>query len=584
MPMVVQPRLWLLVGCALHYFFSTGCYLGWAAMINILKGEALYRHLCEPSLSLANPEEAALLLRHESCSAEDVRLNLMFVVMSALGMCATLPLGFLIDRLPKCLWVYQLLIACGPALVGMGTLMPHVQRHVDLIFIGFCLLVLPGGAVSFVHFHVANLFMNSFAIVMTILSSAYGFSAFLFPVFHALWANTSMRLTHIAFGYAAILFAFVPFCLVQPAARSEAGDRVGFEWRKGGFYLTADTPQEQREQKSHEEQPQTDDPNQVGDCHGQPSSDRCGVESCSRPATIATSTPGDSFPSPPFTSRHLSDSAPDSAPVSPLPPMADVRNRRVIRQMFDPGNLIMLAHLTYWMFVLQFYLSTANIQLGVMTGANELETVAQERRAAGDAADDDTDFAAKLEAAESSRALWTSVLGWIIPWAWLVTLCVASLMNRKGVVAGYCVQHTFGLLHCALAATMVLAVQPLTFVLYATALDALYAVYITFIGLEYGFEHSSTLGGWLFLVSGAPLLLINPLLEAILEWGAPFQALNLVFLGGGCVASLSVLWLQRYEASKRGGGGGGERGVGAPPAMIRRGISMLFRGKKRGCR
>ena len=68
------------------------------------------------------------------------------------------------------------------------------------------------------------------------------------------------------------------------------------------------------------------------------------------------------------------------------------------------------------MFVLQFYLGTANIQLGVMTGANELETVAQQRRAAGDAADDDTDFAAKLEAAESSRAFWTSVLGWIIPW------------------------------------------------------------------------------------------------------------------------------------------------------------------------
>ena len=239
----------------------------------------------------------------------------------------------------------------------------------------------PGGAVSFVHFHVANLFMDSFAIVMTILSSAYGFSAFLFPVFHALWANTSMRLTHIAFGYAAILFAFVPFCLVQvratekgrwshveravtrfiplslslcvcvcgggvlqPAARSEAGDRVGFGWLKGGFYLTADTPQEQRDQKSHEEQPQTDDPNQVGDCHGQPSSDTCGVESCSRPATIATSTPGDSFPSPPSTSRHLSD----SAPVSPLPPVADVRNRGVVRQMFDPGNLIMLAHLTYW--------------------------------------------------------------------------------------------------------------------------------------------------------------------------------------------------------------------------------------------
>ena len=72
----------------------------------VVQGEALYRHLCEPSLSLADPEEAALLLRHESCSAEDVRLNLMFVVMSALGMCATLPLGFLIDSFPTsvCAW------------------------------------------------------------------------------------------------------------------------------------------------------------------------------------------------------------------------------------------------------------------------------------------------------------------------------------------------------------------------------------------------------------------------------------------------------------------------------------------------
>lgn len=353
------------------------------------------------------------------CNDRAVYVNLVYSVATFAFMAASLPLGFLGDKLgPR-----RTAAACNLA-AGVGALVIAIPRGwnapVDTFFAGLPLAAFFGPGLQVAFATIANLFPGSESTVIGVMSGMMGGSAIVFPVYNAVHAAVpSASLSSLFAAHAAACCLFAAMCFLYPRStvpEARGPQEVRVELAKPA--ATAGSGGD-RAQLSTGEPGREEGKNALATLPSTPRDDSalsCDVEGAAE-STASRST------------------ASDTESISLLA-LACSR----------PVRALLLLYIVHYL-RLAFYLGTASLQLL--------------RLAQGD---------------EPAAATYLALLGWIAPFGCLAAPAIGLVDDSKGHRFAMTVVHAAGVLHCVVSLVPSLPVQVAGMLLYTTQQEMLFAV------------------------------------------------------------------------------------------------------------
>lgn len=188
------------IGCAiLRCFLSAGIVFGFAALKPVLISEGVYRDVC-----VDNELDSGMPV----CSEQDMKLNRMFTYSAVLTNIASLPVGYILDRVGprKCGMIGSVIIAAGAGLLSNGDTFSGYL--VDGYMTGYILLALGGPFVFISCFHLSNSFPRFSGTILALLTGAFDSSSAVFLFYRLVYERTRLSVDTFFKGYL-IVPAFV---------------------------------------------------------------------------------------------------------------------------------------------------------------------------------------------------------------------------------------------------------------------------------------------------------------------------------------------------------------------------------------
>ncbi|KAK7932244.1 hypothetical protein PG985_002956 [Apiospora marii] len=178
--------------CAL----ASGIVCGFAALKPVLIAEGVYSELCPPDWDQHGS--------NEPCAAQDMRLNLFFIVASVTLNVSTIFAGFTLDKRGRraCYLIAAAVLAVA-ALLMAAAFANMIPSWLDGYLVGNLLLGL-GGTYTFVpSFQLANAFPRYTGVVMALVTGAFDASAAVFLFYRMAYEASGGRFKpqHFFLGY-----------------------------------------------------------------------------------------------------------------------------------------------------------------------------------------------------------------------------------------------------------------------------------------------------------------------------------------------------------------------------------------------
>lgn len=356
------------------------------------------------------------------CDSRAVYVNLVYTVATFAFMSASLPLGFVADKLgPR-----RTAAACNIA-AGVGALMVATPTRwgmpIDTFFAGLPVAAFFGPGLQVAFATVANLFPGSEGTVIGVMSGMMGGSAIMFPVYNAVHAAApSVSLSALFTAHAAMCGLFA--CLSRL------------------FPLRAVSEAAAAQEAEVEIIKPTDGPRDNETCGGE-------VPDRSGNGGIAT------LP----TASDRGTAAQRGAPVAGADPEGAVEGLVSVKEVSRQAPLSLLALacsrpvlallLLYTVHYLRlaFYLGTASLQLLRLAGGDE-----------------------------GVASTYLTLLGWIAPFGCLAAPVIGRIDDARGHRFAMALVHVMGLVHCVVTLVPFLPVQAVGMMLYTAQQEMLFAV------------------------------------------------------------------------------------------------------------
>ena len=174
----------------LQTFSAAGVLFGWNALETALRAEGVFEHLCG----------AAAVAAGDGCSAQTMRLALLFTVGATVQTVASLPVGALLDRFGP-----RRTTVCSAVAFGLGMLclaLASAQRH-GFYYPAVTLLGLASPGLLFSTFHISVLFAGAGRdkLVVALLNGGFDASSAVFMIFEQLSRDPGVPLSTLAAAY-----------------------------------------------------------------------------------------------------------------------------------------------------------------------------------------------------------------------------------------------------------------------------------------------------------------------------------------------------------------------------------------------
>ncbi|SCU79599.1 LAFA_0B04236g1_1 [Lachancea sp. 'fantastica'] len=214
------------VACAIFWcLFAAGIVFGFAALKPILIDQGVYSELCLSSnLTAKSVENALTSLRLEEsqlkpCTAQDLKLNMMFTLGAGTTNVAALLVGYVLDvKGPRvCGFVGSIALALGALSLAWSS---KLSSFLDPYITGYVLLAIGGPFVFISTFQLANSFPSRSGTILALLTGAFDSSSALFLFYRIVYQRWLPDLTLKKFftGYLIVpVFIFVCQLFVMPS-------------------------------------------------------------------------------------------------------------------------------------------------------------------------------------------------------------------------------------------------------------------------------------------------------------------------------------------------------------------------------
>lgn len=181
------------VACGL----AAGIIFGFAAIKPVLVAEGVYSDLCKPGDPAAKWYEKAE--GHVPCTAQDLRLNLFYIVGSVTANVGTLITGTILDRAGRrvCWIASSGFLILGSLLMASASRLPLI----DWYLVGNAFLALGGAFVLVSSFQLANTFPKHKGLIIALISGAFDASAAVFLIYRVIYEATGYSLSKFFITY-----------------------------------------------------------------------------------------------------------------------------------------------------------------------------------------------------------------------------------------------------------------------------------------------------------------------------------------------------------------------------------------------
>lgn len=177
-------------------WLASGIVYGFAALKPILIAEGVYSDLCHDNDTFGH-------LREENpgtpCVAQDMRLNLFFVLASISANMSSLMAGASLDRFGRrsCWIIGSALVAVGSLLMGLSFSIPEFDGYIA----GNILLAFGGTYIFVSTFELANAFPKHAGLIVALVSGSFDSSAAVFLFYRLAYENSGGTFSPDKFFY-----------------------------------------------------------------------------------------------------------------------------------------------------------------------------------------------------------------------------------------------------------------------------------------------------------------------------------------------------------------------------------------------
>lgn len=167
--------------CACFWcLMASGIIFGFAALKPVLIQEGIYSELCGPEYNIINDEP---------CVEQDMKLNSMFTISSALTNMMALIVGWILDNMgPRICGII------GATVLSLGSLMfikaTVLIPFIDAYLIGYIALAIGGPFVFISCFQLANCFPKRSGTILALLTGSFDSSSALFLIYRILYRKS----------------------------------------------------------------------------------------------------------------------------------------------------------------------------------------------------------------------------------------------------------------------------------------------------------------------------------------------------------------------------------------------------------
>eukprot|EP00923_Selenidium_pygospionis_P016732 GHVN01029376.1.p1 GENE.GHVN01029376.1~~GHVN01029376.1.p1 ORF type:complete len:233 (-),score=36.73 GHVN01029376.1:207-905(-) len=171
-----------------------------------------------------------------------------------------------------------------------------------------------------------------------------------------------------------------------------------------------------------------------------------------------------------------------------------------------------------WCFILNFYLSSINLQMDWQTSGDEEKT-----------------------------DIWIFIFGWVSPVGMVGGLIAGWIIDKWGFTLATILHFTIGMIFLIFAAVRIVVLQPITFWGYSTSQEVMFSVAFSFYGWYFPFKYYGVLAGLLETTIGIVDLIINPVVKALADANG-FYLVNYVLLVVGAASiGVPILFKLKYS-------------------------------------
>ncbi|KAG4222582.1 hypothetical protein PC116_g28944, partial [Phytophthora cactorum] len=199
-------------------WFAAGIVYGFASLKPVLIEEGVYEDLCPPDDR--NDKDTGDGSEKVPCAAQDMRLNLFFIVASITTNASSLVAGWVLDRYGRrlCYVISGLFMVAGCVLLGLAFQIPEFDGYL----VANILLSLGGTFVFVPSFQLANAFPRYSGVIVALVTGAFDGSAAIFLFYRLAWeaSNRTFKPARFFFGYTIVgaLLLLGEFALMPPYA------------------------------------------------------------------------------------------------------------------------------------------------------------------------------------------------------------------------------------------------------------------------------------------------------------------------------------------------------------------------------
>jgi len=188
---------WIQISCALLWnLFAAGPIFGFAALKPVLVAQGVYKDLC--------PDD------EPSCTAQDLKLNVMFTVAAGLTNIFALAVGFILDNKGPRVSGY-----IGSALIAIGSLLFANSDKIDFVdpyLYGYIFLAIGGPFVFISTFQLTNAVPQHSGKILAGITGAFDTSSALFMVYRVYYQNVAPLSLHTFFTAYLVVPVFITLC------------------------------------------------------------------------------------------------------------------------------------------------------------------------------------------------------------------------------------------------------------------------------------------------------------------------------------------------------------------------------------
>ncbi|KAI0128239.1 putative MFS transporter [Hypoxylon sp. NC0597] len=198
-------------------WFAAGIVYGFASLKPILIEEGVYEDLCRHDTKQYSTSDGS---EKVPCDAQDMRLNLFFIVASITTNVSSLVAGWVLDNYGRrlCYVISGMFMIAGCLLMGLAFQIPEFDGYL----VANILLSLGGTFVFVPSFQLANAFPMYSGLIVALVTGAFDGSAAIFLFYRLAWEASGRTFTpaRFFFGYTivGVLLLIGEFALMPPHA------------------------------------------------------------------------------------------------------------------------------------------------------------------------------------------------------------------------------------------------------------------------------------------------------------------------------------------------------------------------------